>query len=55
VYQTFQNGKWISLEPPPVPKVQYAGYGGPVTDKELRKMLKAQSEEPEIQKKKKKK
>ena len=55
VYQTFQNGKWIPLEKTLTPKVQYAGYGGPVTEKELRKMLKAKSEEPETQKKKKKK
>ena len=54
VYQTFQNGKWIPLESPPAPGVQYAGYGGPVTDKELRKMLKARSEDTETKKKKKK-
>ncbi len=28
VYQTFQNGKWILLENPPAPKIQYAGLRG---------------------------
>ena len=54
VYESFQNGKWLPLDKPPAPQVQHAGYGEPLTDKQLRKMLKARSEEPETPKKKKK-
>jgi hypothetical protein len=55
VYQSYQNGKWSLLEKPAAPKIQYAGYGGPVTDTQWRKMLKSKSEDSGIKKNKKKK
>jgi hypothetical protein len=55
VHQKFENGKWSPLENPGLPVVQYAGYGGPVSDKHFRKMLKEKSEKPEEKEKKKKK
>ena len=52
VYQSRQNGKWSLLEKPAAPKIQYAGYGGPVTDNQRRKMLKSKSEDSEKKRKK---
>jgi hypothetical protein len=55
VQQKFENGKWTPLENPGPSAVQYAGYGGPVSDKHFRKMLKEKSEKSESKEKKKKK
>lgn len=55
VHKKFENGKWTPLEPPEPAAVQYAGYGGPVSEKHFKKMLKFKSEEPEGKEKKKKK
>jgi hypothetical protein len=55
IQQRFQNGKWARLEPSSPSPVQYAAYGGPVSDKHFRKMLKFKSEEPEPRDKKKRK
>lgn len=38
VYQNFDNGKWTPISNPPVPKVQYVGYGLPLTKEQLEKM-----------------
>lgn len=38
VYQDYQNGNWIPIVNLPAPKVQYAGYGTPLTRKQLKKM-----------------
>jgi hypothetical protein len=46
VHQQFQNGKWAPLENPSPSTVQYAGYGGAVSEKHFRKMLKSKSAEP---------
>jgi hypothetical protein len=55
IQQQFQNGKWMPLENPGPVTVQYAGYGGAVSEKHFRKMLKGKSEESETKSKKKKK
>ena len=55
VHEQYQSGKWTPLEPSSPSTVQYAGYGGPVSEKHFRKMLKFKSEEPESKEKKKKK
>lgn len=55
VYQTFQGGKWSVLDQAVPSQVQYAGYGGPVSEKFFRKMLKVKTEESEFREKKKKK
>jgi hypothetical protein len=55
IQQQFQNGKWTPLENPGPATVQYAGFGGAITEKHFRKMLKFKSEERESKDKKKKK
>jgi hypothetical protein len=39
VYQDFQNGKWVPIENPPKPVLHYAGYGTPLSQEQLRKLL----------------
>jgi hypothetical protein len=55
VHQKFEKGKWSLFESPGPATVQYAGYGGAVSEKHFRKMLKFKSEEQESKEKKKKK
>jgi hypothetical protein len=38
VYQNYQNGNWTPIENPPAPKVQYAGYGAPLSKEQLKKL-----------------
>jgi len=38
VYQDYQNGNWIPIQNPPAPKVQYAGYGTPLSKEQLKKL-----------------
>ena len=38
VYHDYQNGKWIPIENPPAPVLQYAGYGTPLSKEQLNKL-----------------
>jgi hypothetical protein len=38
VYQDYKNGKWVPIENPPVPVLQYAGYGTPLSKDQLKKL-----------------
>ena len=38
VYHNYKDGKWIPIEKPPKPLLQYAGYGGPLSDAQLKKL-----------------
>ena len=38
VYQDYQNGKWIPIDNPSSPMVQYIGYGKPLSNEQLRKL-----------------
>jgi len=38
VYQDYQNGNWVPIENPPATKLQYAGFGTPLTKEQLKKM-----------------
>ena len=38
VYQTYKEGKWIPIENPPSPVLQYVGYGEPLSIDQLKKM-----------------
>ncbi|MDD5153871.1 MAG: hypothetical protein PHR03_04280 [Desulfovibrionales bacterium] len=42
VYQNFNNGTWTLISNPPAPKIQYVGFGSPLTEKQLRQMEKPQ-------------
>ncbi len=42
VYQNFENGKWIPIANPVKPKVQYVGFGSPLTKEQLKKLLTTQ-------------
>jgi len=46
VYQNYQNGTWTPIPHPVPPKIQYVGYGSPLTSEQLKKM-----EQPEKSKK----
>jgi hypothetical protein len=37
-YQNYTGGKWIPIENPPAPMLQYVGYGKPLSKEQLRKM-----------------
>lgn len=37
-YQNYQNGKWIPIDNPPSPMIQYSGYGTPLSTDQLRKL-----------------
>lgn len=39
VYQDYKNGQWITIDDPPAPMIQYSGYGKPLSNEQLRKML----------------
>jgi hypothetical protein len=38
VYQNYQNGKWIPIDNPPSPMLQYSGYGTPLSGDQLRRL-----------------
>ena len=38
VYQDYKNGKWLPIQNPPSPMVQYSGYGKPLTKDQLKKL-----------------
>ena len=38
VYQNYKDGKWIPIENPDKPLLQYAGYGIPLSKEQLRKL-----------------
>jgi len=38
VFQNYDNGKWTPINNPEKPKVQYAGYGSPLTKEQFRKL-----------------
>jgi hypothetical protein len=38
VYHDYKDGKWIPIENPPKPLLQYAGYGAPLSDAQLKKL-----------------
>jgi len=38
VYQNYQDGKWIPIDNPVAPKLQYVGYGSPLTQEQLQKL-----------------
>jgi hypothetical protein len=37
-YQDYQNGKWIPIDNPSLPMVQYIGYGKPLSKEQLKKL-----------------
>lgn len=39
VFQNFENGTWIPITDPQTPKVQYVGFGTPLTKEQLNKLL----------------
>ena len=40
VYQDYRNGEWIPIQNPAKPKIQYVGYGTPLTKEQLNKLSK---------------
>jgi hypothetical protein len=38
VYHNYKNGKWVPIENPPKPLLQYVGYGKPLSEDQLRKL-----------------
>ncbi|MGB9773300.1 MAG: hypothetical protein ACP5JH_04515 [Bacteroidota bacterium] len=42
VYQNFENGTWTPISNPAAPKVQYVGYGSPLTKEQLNKLARQQ-------------
>jgi hypothetical protein len=38
VYQNYQDGKWIPIDNPSAPNLQYVGYGSPLTQEQLKKL-----------------
>jgi len=42
IYQNFENGTWTPISDPIDPKVQYVGYGSPLTKEQLNKLAKRQ-------------
>lgn len=38
VYQNYRDGKWIPIDNPVPPKLQYVGYGLPLTQEQLKKL-----------------
>ena len=45
VYQDYENGKWTPLINPQAPKVQYVGFGTPLTKEQLKKLSMPQKSE----------
>ena len=45
VYQNFKNGTWTPISNPATPKVQYVGYGSPLTAEQLKRLEKPQKSE----------
>ena len=44
IYQDYKNGKWIPIENAPVPLLQYADYGTPLTREQLNRMAQPMGE-----------
>ncbi len=42
VYHDYENGMWTPISNPVPPKVQYVGYGSPLTEEQLKQMAKPQ-------------
>ena len=42
VFQNYENGKWTPIENPEIPKIQYVGFGSPLTKDQLNKLMKTQ-------------
>jgi hypothetical protein len=42
VYQDYKDGKWTPIENPEKPVVQYVGFGTPLSDEQINKLLKPQ-------------
>ncbi|MEW6584434.1 MAG: hypothetical protein AB1442_02355 [Nitrospirota bacterium] len=38
VYQNYQNEKWTPIEKPAAPRLQYVGFGSPLTQEQLKKL-----------------
>ena len=38
VYQNYEQGKWVPIENPPAPGLQYAGFGKPLSNEQLNKL-----------------
>lgn len=38
VYQNYTDGKWVPIDNPPSPLVQYSGFGKPLTKEQLKKL-----------------
>jgi hypothetical protein len=45
VYQNYENGTWTPISNPADPKIQYVGFGSPLTEEQLKKMGKPQKSE----------
>ncbi len=45
LYQNFDKGIWTPISDPPAPKVQYVGYGLPITDEQVRHLGEPQESE----------
>jgi hypothetical protein len=42
VYQNYDNGVWTPISNPPIPEVQYVGYGFPLTNEQVKQIAKLQ-------------
>ena len=42
IYQDYKEGKWTPIENPVKPKIQYVGFGTPLTKEQLKKLMKTQ-------------
>jgi len=47
-YDNFVDGKWVPIQNPPRPPVQYVGYGTPLSKEQLANMAKKQETQPVI-------
>ena len=45
-YQDREQGKWVPISNPAKPKLQYAGYGTPLSKNQIRSLLQAQKKTP---------
>lgn len=45
IFQNYESGKWTVIKGPEKPKVQYTGFGSPLTKDQLNKLLKTQKSE----------
>ena len=48
VYQNFENGSWVPISNPQSPKLQYAGFGTPLSREQLNKLVTSQKNKSEI-------